>query len=85
MFYHSQEICSHCTPPIYHTRHSPSFLTSFLFLLSFFSASMSMWGISTALASSQCCWSPKTHTENLGRGVDLSLHFGGDRIGHIQP
>ena len=50
-----------------------SFLTSFLFLLSFFSASMSMWGISTALASSQCCWSPKTHTENLGRGVDLSL------------
>ena len=50
-----------------------NFLTSFLVLLSFFSTSVSVWGISTALASSQCCWYPKTHTENLGWGVDLSL------------
>lgn len=67
-------------------RRSPSFLTSFLFLLSFFRASMSMWGMSTALASSQCCWSPRTHTENLGRGVDLSLRLGdGAGAGHARP
>lgn len=29
--------------------------------------------MSTALASSQCCWSPSRQTENLGRGVDFSL------------
>lgn len=29
------------------------------------------------MASSQCCWSPRTHTENLGRGVDLSLRLPG--------
>lgn len=52
----------------------PSFLTSFLFLLSFFRASMSMCGSSAALASSQCCWSPRTHTENLGLGRVFSLH-----------
>ena len=63
--------------------HLPSFLTNFLFLLSFLSASMSMWGISTALASSQCCWSPRTHTENLGRGVDLSLRLGGEKTEQV--
>lgn len=52
---------------------SPSFLTIFLFLLSFLRASMSMCGSSAALASSQCCWSPRMHTENLGRGVVFSL------------
>lgn len=44
------------------------FLASFLFLPSFFSTSLTMWGISTAWASSQCCWSPRTHTENWGAG-----------------
>lgn len=51
----------------------PSFLTSFLFLFSFFRASMSMCGKSAALASSQCCWSPRTHTENFGLGRVFSL------------
>lgn len=51
----------------------PSFLTSFLFLLSFLRASMSMCGSSAALASSQCCWSPRTQTENLGLGRVFSL------------
>ncbi|XP_032975460.1 tetratricopeptide repeat protein 17 isoform X3 [Rhinolophus ferrumequinum] len=43
-----------------------SYLASFL--ASFFSTSLTMWGISTAWASSQCCWSPRTHTENWGTG-----------------
>uniref|UniRef100_A0A6B0U2D0 Putative secreted protein n=1 Tax=Ixodes ricinus TaxID=34613 RepID=A0A6B0U2D0_IXORI len=50
-----------------------SFLTSFLFLLSFLRASVSMHGRLLALASSQCCWSPKTHTWNFGRGMCFSL------------
>uniref|UniRef100_A0A6B0UUE9 Putative secreted protein n=1 Tax=Ixodes ricinus TaxID=34613 RepID=A0A6B0UUE9_IXORI len=49
-----------------------SFLTSFLFLLSFLRASVSMHGRLLALASSQCCWSPKTHTWNFGRGMCFS-------------
>lgn len=53
----------------------PSFLTSFLFLLSFLRASMSMCGSSAALASSQCCWSPRTHTENFGLGRVFSLRI----------
>lgn len=53
--------------------HSPSFFTIFLFLLSFLRASMSMCGSSAAFASSQCCWSPRMHTENLGLGVVFSL------------
>lgn len=53
----------------------PSFLTSFLFLFSFLRASMSICGRSAALASSQCCWSPKTQTENFGRGRDFSLNI----------
>lgn len=37
------------------------------------------------MASSQCCWSPRTHTENLGRGVDLSLRLGdGAGAGHAR-
>lgn len=32
-----------------------------------------MWGSSAALASSQCCWSPRTHTENFGLGRVFSL------------
>lgn len=36
---------------------------------------MSMCGSSAALASSQCCWSPRTHTENLGLGRVFSLCF----------
>uniref|UniRef100_A0A6B0URS7 Putative secreted protein n=1 Tax=Ixodes ricinus TaxID=34613 RepID=A0A6B0URS7_IXORI len=56
-----------------------SFLTSFLFLLSFLRASVSMHGRLLALASSQCCWSPKTHTWNFGRGMCFSLQ-GGKRV-----
>lgn len=59
--------------PVGHVSFVPSFLTSFLFLLSFLRASMSMCGRSAALASSQCCWSPRTHTENLGLGRVFSL------------
>ena len=40
----------------------PSFLTSFLFLLSFFRSSTVMASMPRDLASSQCLWSPKTHT-----------------------
>ena len=39
---------------------------------------MSMWGMLAALASSQCCWSPRTHTENLGLGRLFSL--GGKQV-----
>lgn len=50
-----------------------SFLTSFLFLFSFLSASASMQGTVRLLASSQCCWSPSTHTCILGRGMYFNL------------
>ena len=53
----------------------PSFFTSFLSLLNFFSASTSMHGIELALASSQCDASPSTHTLNFGRGTYLNLKF----------
>lgn len=36
--------------------------------------------MSTALASSQCCWSPSRQTENLGRGVDFSLGKEGRKV-----
>ena len=50
-----------------------NFLTFFLSLLSFFKSSALMNGIPLALASSQCCWSPKMHTEYFGFGICLSL------------
>merc|ERR1712158_61274 len=50
-----------------------SFLTSFLFLLSFLRSSALMQGRPLDLASSQCCWSPRMHTVNLGRGTCFSL------------
>lgn len=50
-----------------------SFFTNFLFLLSFFRASASMYGTSLALASSQCCWSPRMQTCILGRGMNFNL------------
>jgi len=40
----------------------PSFLTSFLFLFSFFKSSTVIASMPRALASSQCLWSPRTHT-----------------------
>ena len=40
----------------------PSFLTSFLFLFSFFKSSTVIASMPRALASSQCLWSPNTHT-----------------------
>lgn len=56
-----------------YTLYIPSFFTSFLFLFSFFRASTSMYGTLLALASSQCCWSPRTHTCILGRGICFNL------------
>merc|ERR1719458_1020708 len=53
-----------------------SFLTSFFCLLSFLRSSALMKGIPLALASSQCCWSPNMHTENLGRGTCRNLFAG---------
>merc|ERR1712121_452124 len=50
-----------------------NFLTSFLFLLSFLRSSALIEGMPLALASSQCCWSPNTHTLNLGLGTCFSL------------
>lgn len=50
-----------------------SFLRKFLFLLSFFIASM--WGIAKAFESSQCCWSPMMPLKNLEWGVNFSLKF----------
>merc|ERR1711973_364546 len=50
-----------------------SFLTSFLFLLSFLRSSALMQGMFLLLASSMCCWSPRTHTVNLGRGTCFNL------------
>merc|ERR1712029_398014 len=50
-----------------------NFLTSFLSLLSFFKSSALMEGMPLDLASSQCCWSPSTHTLNLGLGTCFSL------------
>ena len=47
----------------------PNFLTSFLSLLSFLSASTSMQGMPLALASSQWEASPNTHTLSFGRGM----------------
>jgi hypothetical protein len=32
-----------------------------------------MYGTLLALASSQCCWSPRTHTCILGRGICFNL------------
>lgn len=43
-------------------RYTPSFLTSFLFLFSFFKSSTLKASMPRALASSQCLWSPNTHT-----------------------
>ena len=54
-------------------RYRPSFLINFLFLLSFFNASTSINGMSRAFASSQCCWSPRTHTFSLGFGMWRNL------------
>ena len=56
-----------------YTLYIPSFFTSFLFLFSFFRASTSMYGTLLALASSQCCWSPRTHTCILGLGICFNL------------
>jgi len=53
--------------------YEPSFLISFLFLLSFFKASASIHGTLLADASSQCCWSPRIHTDICGRGIWRSL------------
>lgn len=47
---------------IHNPPHIPSFLTSFLFLLSFFKSSTVMLSTLRALASSQCLTSPSTHT-----------------------
>mmetsp|Transcript_10848 Transcript_10848/g.26490 ORF Transcript_10848/g.26490 Transcript_10848/m.26490 type:complete len:224 (+) Transcript_10848:410-1081(+) len=46
-----------------------SFLISFLFLLSFLSASTSMWSMPTPCASSQCLASPSMQILSLGRGI----------------
>lgn len=51
----------------------PNFLTSFLFLFSFFKASTSMNGMLLALASSQCWASPRIQTCIFGRGMYFSL------------
>jgi len=50
-------------------RGAPSFFTSFLFLFSFFSSSTDMVSTPIDLASSQCLWSPSTHTYPLARGA----------------
>jgi len=50
-----------------------SFLTSFFCLFNFFKSSALMLGIPFSLASSQCCWSPKIQTENLGLGTWRNL------------
>jgi len=47
---------------------------SFLFLFSFFNASASMHGTLLADASSQCCWSPKIHTDICGLGIWRNLY-----------
>ena len=51
-----------------------NFLTSFFCLFNFFKSSALMNGTPFSLASSQCCWSPKTQTENLGLGMWRNLY-----------
>lgn len=66
----NKKIVYHSSPKLVNL---PSFLTSFLFLLSFLSASTSIQGILWASASSQCSWSPRMHTFMEGRGMWRSL------------
>ena len=51
----------------------PNLPTFFLSLFNFFRSSRVMHGTPSALASSQCFSSPRTHTENFGLGTYLSL------------